>query len=229
MKTPNQADVIASAALILGLAVLAAIWLGPLPALSQTAFSPSMITHLGVVAGAAPLLGLGLARMALEPGLPTRGMSWALAASLLEWAVVWGWHLPGPHEAAARSQGVFAAQQLSYLGSGVAVWFLAFAGRDRATAAGGMLACFMSFMHMTLLGLLFVLAPAALYNADICRGAFSLSPLEDQQFGGMLMIGWGSLVYLVGGIERAWRFIAAPDRPNVPIVTADDSADSSPA
>lgn len=193
--------------LFCGLAALAAVWLGPLPAMSRAAFSPSMITHLGVVALAAPLLGIGFANAAARTGYRTSSALWPLAASVLELVAVWGWHMPAAHEAAARSWSFFVAEQLSYLATGLAIWFFAFAGNDRRTAGGGALACFMSFMHMTLLGMVFLWAPSVLYDADICRGAFGLSPLEDQQFGGMLMIGWGSLVYFIGGMARAWHLL----------------------
>ncbi|MGH9372866.1 MAG: cytochrome c oxidase assembly protein, partial [Vicinamibacterales bacterium] len=42
--------------LLLGLGVLAAAWLGPLPALASGSFAAHMTMHIGVVAVAAPLL-----------------------------------------------------------------------------------------------------------------------------------------------------------------------------
>ena len=83
--------------LAVGLLLLAAFWLGPLPEMSRTAFSPHMILHLGLVGVAAPLLAFGLLGAGL---LPRRGVTvgWAVAASLLEFVIVWGWHTPGLHE-----------------------------------------------------------------------------------------------------------------------------------
>ena len=43
------------ALLILGLLVLAVVWLGPLPQLARHAFFAHMTMHMGVVAMAAPL------------------------------------------------------------------------------------------------------------------------------------------------------------------------------
>lgn len=45
----------------LGIAVLAALWLSPLPDAGRRAFSMHMILHLGVTIVAAPLIALGLA------------------------------------------------------------------------------------------------------------------------------------------------------------------------
>ena len=56
--------------LILGLFVLAGIWLGPLPRLAGQAFSAHMAMHMGIVAIAAPLLALGIAGGALDPVSP---------------------------------------------------------------------------------------------------------------------------------------------------------------
>jgi putative membrane protein len=191
----------------LGLVALAAVWLGPLPAMSATAFSPHMITHLGVVALAAPLIGIGLGT-ALPAGWAGHGsLLWPLGAALAEFVTVYGWHLPVAHAAASTSWPFFVVEQLSYLATGTLVWLLAFAGQSRAGAAVGVMSLFFVQMHMTILGLILLLAPAVLYPSEICQGAFGLSPLDDQRFGGMLMIGWGGLVYLAGALLLVWRLL----------------------
>ena len=193
--------------LVAAVLLLAALWCGPLPAMSRIAFSPHMILHLGVVGAAAPLLAFGLIRARL---LPHRGVTvgWAVAASLLEFVVVWGWHAPGLHALAARQPAYFAVQQASFLVAGLAVWGVGFADRSRAAAGAGLLAMLTTFMHMTMLGILLTLAREPLYAADICRGAFGFDPLEDQQFGGVLMTVVGGLPYLCGGGVLAWRLVS---------------------
>jgi len=47
--------------LMLGLATLGAVWLGPLPGLADRLFVGHMLMHMLVVAVAAPLLAIGLA------------------------------------------------------------------------------------------------------------------------------------------------------------------------
>ncbi|NLY59705.1 MAG: cytochrome c oxidase caa3-type, assembly factor CtaG-like protein, partial [Gammaproteobacteria bacterium] len=49
-----------NAVTLTALLLLAGLWLGPLPAMSRTAFSAHMLLHLGVVALVAPLLAAGL-------------------------------------------------------------------------------------------------------------------------------------------------------------------------
>ena len=53
--------------LILGLLVLAIVWLGPLPQLAQHAFFAHMTMHMAVVALAAPLIALGIAGERFDP------------------------------------------------------------------------------------------------------------------------------------------------------------------
>lgn len=184
-----------------GLLLLCLLWLGPLADMARTAFSPHMILHLGVVVVAAPLLVIGAMR--LLPGLRPAGagVPLAIAASALEFVVVWGWHLPALHEEASRWQSVFMLQQASFLGAGLLLWWACLAGRDAGARVTGGFAMLFTAMHMAMLGVLFVLAPDLVYAAQFCLGAFGLEPMADQQFGGGLMALFGALPLVVGG---AW-------------------------
>ena len=193
--------------LLAGLVILAALWLGPLPAMSRRAFSPHMILHLGVAVVAAPLIAIGLARARLRGDLQ-RPLLLALAASALEMVVVWGWHVPALHEAAALDDRFFVAQQGSFLLAGVFIWLVSFSGGSRAACGIGMLAMLLTFMHMAMLGVLLSLAPQLLYAPELCLGAFGFDRLDDQRFGGALMAVGGALPYLLGGIVLAHRFIS---------------------
>lgn len=194
--------------LVLGLAVLAVLWLGPLPAMSRRAFSPHMILHLGVTVVAAPLLAVGLVRAGLGAGRARHPLLIALTASLLEMVVVWGWHAPALHEAAALDDRAFVLQQASFLVAGVVLWHASFADPSRAGFGVGALAMLLTFMHMAMLGVLLALAPQLLYAPELCLGAFGLDPLDDQRLGGALMAAVGSLPYLAGGVALAYRFVA---------------------
>lgn len=191
--------------ILAGAALLALLWLGPLPALAGRAFSPHMILHLGVTGAAAPLLAIGLLRVLPQAAPPRSGILLALAASAFEFVVVWGWHAPAMHDAAGRAGAVFALQQGTFLLAGLALWLACLAGGDSRSQAIGALAMLFTAMHMAMLGVLLVLAPRLLYAPDLCRGAFGLSPLADQQFGGALMSVFGALAYVAGGAWMAFR------------------------
>lgn len=191
--------------LLAGLLILAGLWLGPLPAMSRTAFSAHMLLHLGVVALVAPLLAMGLVRSGLRLGSNMRG--WMALAFIIEMVVVWGWHAPLLHEAVARQVLVFVVQQLSFLLVGLAVWLAGLAARERGDLLVAMFGFALTLMHMTMLGVLLLMAPKLIYPAELCLGAFGFEALEDQRLGGVLMAAWGGLAYLAGGIVLGWRLL----------------------
>ena len=186
--------------------MLAALWGGPLRELSSVSFSAHMILHLGLVLVAAPLLAVGLARAGALRGARL-GIGAALALSAVEMAVVWSWHAPVLHAAAAVRPAAFALQQASFLGAGLLVWFPGLADRSRAGGAAGALALGTSFTHMTMLGVLLAVSPALVYPDGLCGGAFGLDPLADQRLGGALMATVGGLVYLAGAMWFAARLL----------------------
>lgn len=187
-----------NASLLAGMLVLAALWLGPLPSLSQRAFSQHMMLHLGIVVIAAPLIAFGLA--VNIPPMTNFGTALrrCLLALMFEMVAVWGWHVPLLHDAAARNSILFVLEQVSFLVSGFAFWTAAFTARRRETAPAAAVALFLTFTHMTMFGLILTLAPILLYDPDLCRGAFGLDRLQDQHLGGVLMAVGGGLPYLIG-------------------------------
>lgn len=176
--------------------LLAAVWAGPVDRLVAEPFAAHMLRHMTLVALAAPLLVLAMPRVLARHAPPVP------AGAVIEFVVVWGWHLPGLHALARDSHAWMLLEQAMFLGAGVLVWAGALAGlEDKAptgrggaalAGAGGLL---LTSMHMTLLGALFILARAPLYG----------SSLEGLQLGGMLMLGIGTPVYLVGGLILSAR------------------------
>ncbi|MGH8496550.1 MAG: cytochrome c oxidase assembly protein [Gammaproteobacteria bacterium] len=186
--------------LILGLAVLAAAWLGPLP--EQRAFFAHMAVHVSVVAIAAPLIAVGLTGSAWDPARAWPMLFAPLPASILEFFVVWAWHWPALHDAAREWPLAFVAEQASFLLAGLALWLSAFGGRPevRASRSGaGIVALLATSMHMTLLGTLLALSTRPLY-AHYDAGFAGLTALEDQHLGGLLMLLGGGTAYLIGGL-----------------------------
>lgn len=161
-------------------------WMGPFPA--------HMLRHMGLVAGVAPLMVLAW------PGLARRFAVPVMLAAVVEFAIVWAWHLPQLHGFAQLSLGWRVLEQLAFLAAGLAVWSGALHARQPLVGAGGL---FLTSMHMTLLGALLVLAPGDLY-AEICGRAPDLS---SQQLGGILMLAIGTPVYLVGALMLSARVI----------------------
>lgn len=186
-----------------GLLLLALLWFGPLPDRARGSFAAHMVMHMGVVAVAAPLLAVGIAR-AVPRLVSSFPPALAIAASLLEFAAVWTWHAPALHDAARAETSMLVLEQASFLAAGVLVWAAAVGapgdGRLAARAAG-VGALLITSMHMVLLGALLLLAPRPLYAcAEVCSPAAALTPLGDQQLGGALMLVVGGSAYLAGGL-----------------------------
>lgn len=190
-------------ALIAGCLLLAILWIGILPFSDRSSFSVHMVVHMGVVAGAAPLLAFGLSGTRFNF---TIGSIWLtpLLASVLELFAVWGWHIPAMR-ALSETSALFAGlEQLVFLGAGLTLWLSCFggsiSGREEGRLSGTFGLLFTS-MHMTLLGALLTLSPRPLYGEGgvSCFG-FPLSAAADQQMGGVVMLLVGAVVYLAGGV-----------------------------
>lgn len=185
-----------------GVAVLAWLWIGPLPEMARESFAAHMTLHMGVVAVAAPLLAAGMAGGALDPVRRVPAAFPPIPASIAELLIVWAWHAPVLHHLARHSTAGFVFEQASFLGSGLLVWLSAFGGdvaRRADRAAGGVVALLLTSMHMTLLGALFALSPRPLFSHGWGDG----SALADQHLGGAIMLLVGGVSYLAGGLWLA--------------------------
>ncbi|CAA0096561.1 Uncharacterised protein [Starkeya nomas] len=205
------------AALITGLVVLALAWGGPLPGIAATSFTAHMIVHMSVVAFAAPLIAIGISGTRLDPSPRLPWLFSPLLAAMLEFAIVWGWHMPLLHIAARQSGPANIAEQASFLAGGLLLW-LSCLNRAAGGAVGGALVgtlgLLLTSMHMTLLGALIAFANRPLYIRDgvpIC-GSDPATAVADQQLGGVIMLFAGGLVYLVGGLFLMARVVLAEPR-----------------
>lgn len=180
----------------LGVAVLAVAFLSPLCALSSALFSARVVHHVLLVAVAAPLLAL--ARPAVCP--TGAGLRYLLATALL-----WLWHLPAAYDAALSDIAIYWIMQASLLGSAILFWRAAFAQAE----GSGIGWVFLAYVAMGMLGALLTLSPEALYAAHASAPLlWGLTPLSDQQLGGLIMWMPAGIPYAVWGAmlaRRAWR------------------------
>jgi putative membrane protein len=195
--------------LLLGLALLAAIWLGPLLSVWRESFAAHMLAHMGVVALAAPLLAVGLKPGAAPTG-SIEGFATPLIASLLELIVVWGWHAPAARVLVETSNAATFLEQASFLAAGMLLWHSCLRpGRQ----AAGAFALLLTSVHMTLLGALLALSSRPLYGlGQVSCFGFVLDARQDQELGGVIMLMVGAAVYLAGGIALLAQLLNAPAR-----------------
>ena len=199
-------------ALAAGLAILALVWGGPLSAMAAHAFSAHMTMHMAVVALAAPLIAVGLAGTRFDPTGRLPLLFSPLLAAMLEFVVVWGWHLPALHGAARAGGLLFVVEQGSFLAVGLLLWLACLgraAGGTMAGALVGTLGLLLTSMHMTLLGALIAFAGRPLYGH--VHGGDAASAVADQQMGGVIMLFAGGAVYLAGGLFLMARVVLAEE------------------
>jgi putative membrane protein len=192
---------------VLGILVLVLLWLGPLPGWAAHSFSAHMLLHMGVVAVAAPLIGLTCARRWSDAPGARLPLLHPVPASVFELVVVWAWHTPALHHAAQHRLDVLFGEQAMFLVAGVWLWSAAFGG---ARAWMGVAALWFTSIHMTLLGAIFALAPRALYMKS---DAVGIAALADQHLGGGIMLLVGGVSYLAGGLWLAFQGLVTDTPP----------------
>ena len=207
-----------------GLLSLAVALISPLHALGEALFSAHMIQHEILMLISAPLLVLGRPLVPFLWALPIswrRGIGKAVKANPvrsiwrtityppvawgIELVVLWAWHAPVLFEKTLTSELVHAAQHTSFLVASLLFWWAVFQGGERRMAYGmSVIYIFTTAVHSTILGALLTLSPNLWYSgyADT-TGAWGLTPLQDQQLGGLIMWVPAGIVYLAAAL---WLF-----------------------
>ncbi|MBV8571913.1 MAG: cytochrome c oxidase assembly protein, partial [Acidobacteriaceae bacterium] len=110
-------------------------------------------------------------------------------------------------QATINNDLVHGAQHLSFFLSALLFWWSLFYAHGRRAYGSGVLYIFTTALHTGILGALLTFAPRLWYpiynNTTV---AWGLTPLEDQQIGGLIMWVPASLVYLAAGLAlfAAW-------------------------
>lgn len=179
-----------------GTGVLALALLSPLCALAVTLFSARVGQHMLVLLLAAPLLAWGWRG---------RAPSLSLASGLMA-AALWLWHLPGPYGWSFDSHAAWWAMHASLLLAALWFWRAAFAARAEAALMAGLATA----AQMGALGALLTFAPRALYPVHAgTTWPWGLSPLEDQQLGGLLMWVPGGVLFAALAVLAMLRTLRA--------------------
>ncbi len=181
-----------------GIALLAVLFVSPLCALTSALFAARTAHHALLVAAAAPLLALALPGARRGDGGRVAG--WAG----LQAAVLWAWHYPPLYAAALSNDAVYWTMQGSLLATATAFW----AALRRASVATAVAALLATMVQMGLLGALITFAGEPLYAPHLLTtAAWGLTPLEDQQLGGLIMWAPAAAVYLAAALLVAGRWL----------------------
>ena len=204
----------------------------PLHALGGVLFSAHMAQHELLISICAPLLIIG---RPLIPFLWAMPQSWrrsvgefsrdnrvaltwrtltlpAVAFSLHAIAL-WIWHLPGPYQSTLNSALMHSLQHVSFLGTALLFWWTVFKTRGSELGYGAaVFYLFATALQTGALGALLTFATALWYPAYAATtGPWGLTPLEDQQLGGLIMWIPGSVPYLIAGLAIFARWLHAAE------------------
>jgi len=182
-----------------GWAVVVAALMSPLCNLSMALFSARVGQHVLMSLVAAPLIAVamgspGALRRRLHRALPhfeTFGAPVAFAVML------WLWHMPGGYDATLRSDLVYWTMHVTMFFSSLWFWRLLL-NEDSLSPGGAFVTSLVTGFQMCILGAVLALNSKALFVVHLTTTqAWGLSPLQDQQLGGMIM--WVPAGILVTG------------------------------
>ncbi len=205
----------------------------PLHKLGSVLFSAHMTQHELLMVVAAPLLVMGRPLIPFLFAVPhswrTQIGGWTtqpsfrrtwrwLTAPALVWALhgatLWLWHVPALYEVTLDHEGIHALQHLCFLGTALLFWWTLMEGRHGRLAYGAALVyLFTTGLHSSALGALITFAQRLWYPIyDGRTAAWGLSPLEDQQLGGLIMWVPSGVVFLLIALALLAAWLGESER-----------------
>jgi putative membrane protein len=205
----------------------------PIHRLGDVLFSAHMLQHEILVLIASPLFAAShpgvtmlyaIPRSARQPvgswvakmenDLPISLIYSPLGAFLLHAAALWLWHIPYLYQATLESDFIHALQHLSFFLSGVLFWSALFgAGRSTMTYGAGVLYVFGTAVHCGALGALLTFSTLVWYPIYANRTQlWNLTPLQDQQLGGLLMWVPSGVVFILIGVWLFARWLTTSEQ-----------------
>jgi putative membrane protein len=193
----------------------------PLHPLGRVLFSAHMTQHEILMLMAAPLIVLGRPLIPFIWALPAGWrrkagalgkVNWfqkgwhALTNPLAAWAIhavaLWVWHAPALFQATIDNEFIHTLQHLSFIISALLFWWaIIHGGKGLMSYGAGVLYMFTTSVHSGLLGALITFASAVWYPAySETTESWGLTPLEDQQLGGLIMWVPAGVVYILAGL-----------------------------
>lgn len=188
-----------------GWSVACAALVSPLCALSVSLFSARVAQHMILVLVAAPLIALTLPSRPNSAAGFTRQLWTAAAVFFIS---LWFWHMPVPYEATFSSTWIYWAMHGTLFGSAILLW-RALLQHPPARTTDVLVAGAVSSMQMGLLGAILTFAGHPLFSRHLLTSAaWGLTPLHDQQLGGVFMWVPGIALFLfaaVRSLSHLWR------------------------
>jgi putative membrane protein len=210
-----------AAAFVGGWLSLVLALVSPLHPWGEVLFSAHMTQHEILMLVSAPLLVLSRPIVATLWAMPT---GWRMptrrvvksslfaavwhfvtnpfAAWAIHFAALWMWHIPLLFQATLESDVVHTLQHASFFGSALLFWWAVIGAPQGAASYGaGILYLFTTSIHSGILGAFLTFTGRVWY--PVYSGStvsWGLTPIEDQQLGGLIMWVPAGLVYIVAAL-----------------------------
>lgn len=214
-----------------GWAVLAGAVASPLHAAGEHSFTMHMIEHELIMLPAALLLVLARPGPVLLWAFPAaiRGgfgslarsgkglwllLSAPVAATALQAAALWIWHMPPLFDRALDSEGWHVAQHLSFLFTALLFWWAMAHGRAGRAGYGLVALClFATTIVGGALGALMAFSGSPWYAPYAALGMTpaGLSPAEDQQLAGLIMWIPGGVFHAAAALWFVYHWLKASE------------------
>jgi putative membrane protein len=223
----------AAAAFSAGWLSLVISLIGPFHELSESLFSAHMTQHEILMLISAPLIVLGRPQIAAMWALPRarrsivasvtnahqfvvvwRFISGSFVAFLIHAAALWIWHIPALFDATLESDWIHALQHASFFGTALLFWWAIVNSRiDWKSSFVGVLFLFLTSLHSGILGAFLTFTHQIWYPVYLnSTGEYGLTPLEDQQLGGLIMWVPAGLVYIGAGLTMFARLLSESEK-----------------
>jgi putative membrane protein len=221
----------AAALFAAGWLVLAGTVATPLHAAGEHSFTMHMIEHELIMLPAALLLVLArpgpVLLWAFPPALRSAFGSLArsgkgfwvtlsapVAATMLQAAALWIWHMPALFDRALDSEGWHIAQHLSFLATALLFWWAMAHGRAGRAGYGLVALClFATTLVGGALGALMAFSASPWYSPYAALGMTpaGLTPAEDQQLAGLIMWMPGGLFHGAAALWFLYQWLKASE------------------
>jgi putative membrane protein len=210
--------------------------ISPLHTFGELLFSAHMVQHEVLMLLAAPLFVLGRPLIPFIWALPMnwrkqvgqlskkkiienpwRAITNPLAAWTIHGVALWVWHVPVLFQATLESDLVHTLQHLSFFVSALLFWWALIYGHHGLMGYGAaVLYVFSTAMHSGLLGALLTFTTRLWYPAYRELAArWGLTPMEDQQLGGLIMWIPAGIIYVIAGLVLFANWLNASDRKTI--------------
>jgi putative membrane protein len=182
---------------------------GPIHDLSDTyLFSAHMVQHLLLTMLMPPLMIYGVPGWMLRPllrnrivGAIARRITRPVACFVIFNLVIAVWHLPMFYNAAMDNHSIHILEHLMFMAAAVLMWWPVTSQLPelpRLSYPGQMLYCFLMILPMSIIAIYISMAGQVLYPAYASAPRISsLSPLDDQLLGGLIMWVPGGVIFMI--------------------------------